>query len=291
MSVNRTAADADNNSTEFGTAAPSPTNAGPVAPATLEATAPGNKTSQAGSPVAGFTLAATGGTAPYSWTATGLPAGVTVAPNGAVSGTPTTAGTYDVTATVTDSAPTPATASTAFTWTISAAAALRPIAEIQGTGATTPSPARTSSPRASSPRAYPTGGLNGFYIQTPGADTADASDAIFVYGGTSGFATYPAVGDSVRVAGTATEFSGATQIVASSVTPVAALGTVTPKTVVPGTDCALPGDACLTGAALDTAREVSEGEPLPAHGAVDPHGRLRRRSVLQRRHQLHRQPR
>ncbi|MFW5473306.1 ExeM/NucH family extracellular endonuclease [Knoellia sp. CPCC 206450] len=260
VSLNRTAADADNNSTEFGTAAPTPTNAGPVAPATLEATAPGNKTGQVGSPVAGFTLAATGGTAPYSWSATGLPAGVTVASNGAVSGTPTTAGTYDVTATVTDSAPTPATDTASFTYTINAAAALRPIAEIQGTGATTPFPGQDVLTQGVVTASYPTGGLNGFYIQTPGADTADASDAIFVYGGTSGFTTYPAVGDSVQVAGTATEFSGATQIVASSVSPVAALGTVTPKTVVPGTDCALPGDGCLTGAALDTAREVSEGE-------------------------------
>ena len=38
---------------------------------------------------------------------------------------------------------------------------------------------------------YPTGGINGFYIQTPGADTADASDAIFVYGGASGFGVLP----------------------------------------------------------------------------------------------------
>ena len=35
---------------------------------------------------------------------------------------------------------------------------------------------------------------------------------------------------------------------------------MTAKTQVPGTDCALPGTACLTGAALDTAREVVEGE-------------------------------
>ena len=46
----------------------------------------------------------------------------------------------------------------------------------------------------------------------PGADTANASDAIFVYGGTSGFAAYPAVGDSVEVTGAVSEFSGATQI-------------------------------------------------------------------------------
>ena len=62
---------------------------------------------------------------------------------------------------------------------------------------------------------YPTGGLNGFYIQTPGADTANASDAIFVYGGPGGFTTYPAIGDSVEVTGTVGEFSGQTQITAN----------------------------------------------------------------------------
>ncbi|MFC7485589.1 ExeM/NucH family extracellular endonuclease [Knoellia sp. CPCC 206453] len=260
LSVNRTAADADNNSTEFGTATPSPENAGPVAPVALEATAPGNKSGQVGSPVAGFTLAATGGTAPYSWSATGLPPGVTVAANGAVSGTPTTANTYAVTATVTDSAATPATDDVTFTYTITAAAASRPIAEIQGTGDVSPFSGQNVKTSGVVTASYPTGGLNGFYLQTPGADTPDASDAIFVYGGTSGFAAYPAVGDSVEVSGQAAEFSGATQIIASSVANVASLGTVTPKTAVPGTECALPGTDCLTGAALNTAREVVESE-------------------------------
>ena len=90
----------------------------------------------------------------------------------------------------------------------------------------------------------------------------NASDAVFVYGGSSGFTTYPAVGDSVEVTGQAAEFSGQTQVVANDagVVQVAALGAVTPKTVIPGTDCALPGTDCLAGAALDTAREVAEGE-------------------------------
>ncbi|WP_345938800.1 beta strand repeat-containing protein, partial [Sphingomonas yabuuchiae] len=48
------------------------------------------------------TLTSTGGTAPYSYSATGLPAGVTLAANGTLSGTPTTAGSYTVTVTVTD---------------------------------------------------------------------------------------------------------------------------------------------------------------------------------------------
>ena len=109
---------------------------------------------------------------------------MTVAPNGEVSGTPTAAGTYTVTATATDSATPTATDAVTFTYTITAAAApSRPIAEIQGTGATTPLDGQTVKTQGVVTASYPTGGLNGFYIQTPGADTANASDAIFVYGG------------------------------------------------------------------------------------------------------------
>ena len=115
--------------------------------------------------------------------------------------------------------------------------------------------------------AYPTGGFNGFYIQTPGADTADASDAIFVYGGSGGFASYPAIGDSVDVTGTVGENFGKTQIASATWSPHgSSLGTVTAKTVVPGTDCALPGSACDNAAALDTAREAAEGEAFQPTG-------------------------
>ena len=93
-----------------------------VAPAPLAATNPGDQTATAGTAITGFSLAATGGTTPYAWTATGLPDGVTVATNGDVSGTPTYAGTYAVTATVTDATtPTAMTTTTTFTITVEAA--------------------------------------------------------------------------------------------------------------------------------------------------------------------------
>lgn len=50
-------------------------------------------------------LNATGGQAPYTWTATGLPAGLTCSTTGLISGTPTVNGTFSATITVTDSGP------------------------------------------------------------------------------------------------------------------------------------------------------------------------------------------
>ncbi|KRE96213.1 hypothetical protein ASG76_04030 [Nocardioides sp. Soil774] len=228
----------------------------------LALTNPGPQTSTVGTPIAPLTLTAGGGTSPYTFSATGLPAGLTLAAgSNEITGTPTTAEAPSVTVSVTDNGG--ATDSKSFVWTVNPAAAVIPIAQIQGTGATSPVAGQNVKTQGVVTASYPTGGLNGFYIQTPGADTPDASDAIFVYGGTSGFTTYPAIGDSVQVSGQANEFSGATQITATDagVTPVSpSLGTVTPKTVIPGTDCELPGTACPTQAEYDVAREVAEGE-------------------------------
>ncbi len=80
-------------------------------------TSPGSKTGTVGTAISSFTVSASGGTSPYTFTATGLPAGVSISSAGTVSGTPTTAGTYTPTVTATDS--TGATGSTQFTFTIS----------------------------------------------------------------------------------------------------------------------------------------------------------------------------
>ena len=86
---------------------------------TVTVTNPGNKSGTVGSAIASFTLSASGGTAPYTWSATGLPAGVTIgSTTGTVSGTPTTAGTYNVTATATGSGGS-GSGSTSFTFTVS----------------------------------------------------------------------------------------------------------------------------------------------------------------------------
>nr|WP_245306663.1 ExeM/NucH family extracellular endonuclease [Acidipropionibacterium timonense] len=63
--------------------------------------------------------------------------------------------------------------------------------------------------------AYPTGGFNGIYIQTPGSGgvakkAGDASDGVFVY--SSWAASHVKVGDCVVVQGTVSEYSGLTEI-------------------------------------------------------------------------------
>jgi uncharacterized protein (TIGR03437 family) len=65
-----------------------------------------------GAPYTNSSFTATGGTAPYTWSATGLPAGLSMSPTtGVISGTPTTAGTSSsINVTVKDSASTPASA-------------------------------------------------------------------------------------------------------------------------------------------------------------------------------------
>jgi hypothetical protein len=67
-----------------------------------------------GAAYASTQLAAAGGTAPYTWSAAGLPAGLAVSGTGVLSGMPTEYGLYQVTFTVKDSAAAPAQGTKAF---------------------------------------------------------------------------------------------------------------------------------------------------------------------------------
>ncbi|MCP2269351.1 S8 family peptidase [Actinokineospora diospyrosa] len=94
-------------------------------PGSVTVANPGNKTATVGQ---AFTLdnSATGGTAPYTWTATGLPAGLSIAAStGRISGTPTAAATANVTVTATDAANKSGSAS--FTITVSTTGGCGPV--------------------------------------------------------------------------------------------------------------------------------------------------------------------
>ena len=102
--------------TPIGTAAFTKGTATPPSPVTVAN--PGSRTGTTGT-AATLQMAATGGTAPYTWVATGLPTGLSInATSGLISGTPTATGTFSVTVTAKDA--TAATGSTTFPWTIGA---------------------------------------------------------------------------------------------------------------------------------------------------------------------------
>ncbi len=89
------------------------------------------------------------------------------------------------------------------------------IPEIQGTTDTSPYAGKDVITSGVVTASYPTGGLNGFFLQTPGTGGDlpaghDASDAVFVYLGSQ--TSYPAIGDHVQVTATVSEFNGLTEL-------------------------------------------------------------------------------
>ncbi len=76
---------------------------------------PGSKTGTVGTPVS-LQLSASGGSSPYTWTATGLPTGLSISSTGLISGSPTAAGTFTVNASAKDTSN--ATGSASFSWVI-----------------------------------------------------------------------------------------------------------------------------------------------------------------------------
>ena len=122
------------------------------------------------------------------------------------------------------------------------------IAEVQGTGATSPLAGRRVRTTGVVTAAYPTGGFNGFFLQTAGtggpAGGRTASDAVFVYG--SAATRTVAVGDHVQVTGSVTEYQGTTQL-----TPASAADVVD-----------LPGTAAVAPTATGWPRTEAERERL-----------------------------
>lgn len=90
------------------------------------------------------------------------------------------------------------------------------IAEIQGTGATSPLAGSTVTTRGVVTARYAEGGYNGFVIQTPGAAPGAASHALFVFGGPGAAGAARAglveIGEHLQVTGRVSEFNSLTQI-------------------------------------------------------------------------------
>ena len=92
---------------------------------------------------------------------------------------------------------------------------LLPINTIQGTGDESPYKSKTVTTTGVVTAAYPTGGLNGYYIQTEGTggdnhDFAKGSHGIFVY--SKDTVKQVKTGDNVEVTGSVSEYYGQTQI-------------------------------------------------------------------------------
>jgi 5'-nucleotidase len=134
------------------------------------------------------------------------------------------------------------------------------IAAIQGTGTETPLSGQTVTTTGVVTATYPTGGFNGYYIQTPGTGgavdlaTHTASDAVFVY--SSATVGSVAVGDHVQVTGTATEYQGLTQVAVTSAAGLTKLET--PATA--------PAAAAVTYPTQASQREALEGMLIAPQG-------------------------
>ncbi|ACZ32093.1 5'-Nucleotidase domain protein [Xylanimonas cellulosilytica DSM 15894] len=117
------------------------------------------------------------------------------------------------------------------------------IAEIQGTGPASPLVGQSVTTTGVVTAAYPTGGFNGYVIQTPGTGgaidaTHTASDAIFVFSSVTVGSVQ--VGQTVQVTGTVSEFNGLTEITVGSAAGLTVLPDAAPVTPVtadwPATD-------------------------------------------------------
>jgi 5'-nucleotidase len=141
------------------------------------------------------------------------------------------------------------------------------IADVQGTGAATPLAGTRVTVEGVVTADHRTGGYNGIYLQTAGSGgdrpvaAGTASDAVFVYLPT-GTAPTVAIGDRVRVSGTANEFNGFTQL------SIAAKADVQ----VCAHDAPLPAPVALSLPLADDARESAEAmlvAPVGAYSVSD----------------------
>lgn len=136
------------------------------------------------------------------------------------------------------------------------------IAEIQGTGTASPLAGTAVTTRGKVTAAFPTGGIAGYYVQTPGTGgdltpaSHTASDAVFVYSPVTAGSVQ--IGDFVEVSGTVSEFFGLTQVSVADAAGLTKLTDAAPE--VKATAFTLP--------AAESFREALEGMLLAPQGPV-----------------------
>lgn len=204
-------------------------------------------------------ISATGGFAPYSFGATGLPAGLTLSSGGSLTGTPTAAGPFSVNITVTDSeTPTVGTFTTTLALTITAP----PLALSPSTG---------SLPNATQNAAYttsitPSGGVGPYTI------TLDASSAALPAG--LNFTPTAASAAAATITGTPTATgttSGIIVDVADSESPAATEHVTYSLTVV--VPCGSGSESLLSGPyAFEVTGFDSTGNPALIGGVLTASG-------------------
>ncbi|NQX06461.1 ExeM/NucH family extracellular endonuclease [Rathayibacter sp. VKM Ac-2856] len=133
------------------------------------------------------------------------------------------------------------------------------IAEIQGTGAASPLVGQTVTTTGVVTARYPSGGYNGYVIQTAGTGGQTtgrtASDAVFVYSSASVGSV--ALGDSLRITGAVSEFNGLTELTPTSAATVEKLTT----------PAVAPVPAAVGLPRSDAEREVLESMLIAPQGA------------------------
>jgi hypothetical protein len=200
---------------------------------------------------------ATGGFAPYSFGATGLPAGMTLSSGGSLAGTPTVAGTFSASITVTDSEVIPATKNVVLPLTITAP----PLALSPGTG---------SLPNATQNAAYttsltPSGGVGPYTITLDGSSIALPSPLVF--NATSGSNT------AATITGTPTATSTTTGIIVdvtdSEVPAVTAKFTYS---LTVGPPCGTGSESLLSGQYAYALRGFDASGPVAVGGIFNADG-------------------
>jgi predicted extracellular nuclease len=148
------------------------------------------------------------------------------------------------------------------------------IEQIQGSTGTSPLVGTTVITRGVVTAAYPTGGFNGYYIQTPGTGAIAAghntSSAVFVF--SSATAGSVKAGDYVEVTGEVSEYNGLTEVSVSSADDLTvlpdAVSAPTPVTSAIGTGDAArePFEGMLVAPSGDWT--VTDNYDLNAYGSV-----------------------